>query len=221
MIQRLHIDPYTRFALGFFLLELMILVRNALTGYWTFYWYCDFAPLFFGIFFLLRQYAAAKGLMYIGILGQITYLISFATTAFFNVPFLGFIIPPTYTLFESIVTVIIHTSACIAFAATARVSPTPRSLTYSAAFLAGIYTAVRLTTEYATSVDYNFNYIYSTDILAAFPHLAPYYTALWIPIVFTVIVLPTYGIDNLIFFLYHQTPHLPHTPTRLVPQSAS
>lgn len=218
-----HMTLYSRntadryIALGFFLLELVVLIRNWLTGYWVFYWFCDFAPLCLALCFAFQKHQAAKGLMYIGLLGQGAYTLSFFSTLLFNVPFLGFAIPVTQYPLESLASLVIHLSTFAAVVGTAHTRPTKQALMYSGVFLLGIYTIVRIFTTPETAIDYNFNYIYSFDALSAFPTIAPFYTTLWVPIVFIIIVLPTFWIDRMVFALRH---HLPQTPIRLTRQHA-
>lgn len=185
----------------FLSLQVLIAVRNWVTDYWLFYWYCDFAPLGFAVLFYWRNVQAVKGLMYIGLIGQTLYLISFVSILIFGVPFAGFDLPVMTQPIDTTISFIMHLSTAIAFVATWHEKPEPRSLAYAMAILIVMYGSVLLFTTPNADVSYNYNYIYSGAL-----QFMPFYTTLWVPFAFLLVVLPTYGLDKLLFAArtYHQ-----------------
>lgn len=192
-----HTKARIALVLGFVLLELLIVVRNWVTDYWVFYWFCDFAPLVFALCLWKRNIQAAKGLMYIGFFGQLIYNISFLSILFSGVPFLGFEIPVTTQPIDSTITFIMHLSAFVVFIITMAHEPRLVSLTYAFEFLIIIYLAVLFFTSPNDSIGFNYNYIYSASALSFIPH----YTAFWVPLAFIAVVIPTYLFDRCVFFL--------------------
>lgn len=188
-------------ALGFFILELMVVVRNWETDYWFFYWYCDFVPIVFSFLFFFEKPQAIKGLLYIGFLGQAAFNISLASEMLFGFACFHFVTLQEGMLLVNMVTLAMHMSTLCAFFAVAREKPEKAALTWSFAFIVTIYAAVMLLTDPQIGIDFNFNYVYWSDLLVWIPWLTPWYTVLWIPLVFICVALPMFGGDLLMFYL--------------------
>lgn len=174
------------------MLQGMIFWRNWQTDYWVFYWFCDSAPFLFSVLFFLGKYQMIKGLIHIGLLGQLLYIISFISAAFTGVPLFGFSVDFTIGIVNITITFLMHLSTPLATVATRRIVPNAQSLLASGIFLLGFYCIVLLFTNPESAMDWNFNYIYSTGFTATIP----YYTQLWIPIAFFFVALPTYIIER-------------------------
>lgn len=189
----------------FFLsLQVLVLVRNWVTDYWVFYWFCDFAPGLFALFFALGKTSWVKGLLNIGLLGQGLYLLSFASALLLRIPLFGFPIDLRSGAFNLTITFFMHCSALVAWYATREIKPNANTLAASAIILTLMYCAVLIGTEPETAMDWNFNYIYTSPLSPFIPH----YTALWIAISFCIVVVPSHMLQCIWFDLTHQ----PKTP---------
>jgi len=191
-------NKYFYWGLFFLSIQILAIIRNLLSGYVTFFWYCDFSSGVFAILFFLRANQAIKGLLNIGLFGQIGYVFIFMFKLLFGITLLGFVFNfagPFYI----VVTLIIHLSSILALIAVYRVKPTKHSLLYSLLFLVIMYLAILTFTVPSTKIGYNFNYIYYSQTVS--PHVL-YYTQLWIPLAFVITVIPTYLFQILIYYLY-------------------
>ena len=193
--------------LFFLSLQVLVLVRNWVTDYWVFYWFRDFASGLFALFFLFKTPSWIKGLLNIGLVGQILYLVSFSSAVLFHVPLFGFLIDLNSGALNISITFLMHCSTIVAWYATRDVKPETRALEASAGILIMIYTVVMIATEPATAIDWNFNYIYTSPIAS----YIPYYTTLWVILAFCVVALPSHALQCLWYDMTHKP------PTRITP----
>ncbi len=175
----------------FLSLQALIIARNFFTNYFVFYWFCDFAPAVFALFFLLNIPQGTKGMIHIIFVGQLLYTLSFISMVSVHTPLFGFPIDLETHAFNIFVTLAMHQSALLAMIATRHIRPTLASLNIAILILLAVYTAIRTFTEPSSAVDYNYNYIYSHPAL----NNAPFYTQWWIIIAFGIVVLPTYMLE--------------------------
>lgn len=179
-------------------LEILAVIRNVSTHYFSFYWFCDFAPALYALCFLSRRAQAVKGLIYIGLLGQLGYIVVVVARLLLGKTLFGFTIDFPLTPAYLTPTIIVHMATLFALMATYKVRPKKSSLVYSLFFLTMIYATVLLFAPRGPEITENFNFIFHTSLFGG----SPLYTKLWIPLAFVVVVLPTYGLDRLIFYLY-------------------
>ncbi|MEK7632700.1 MAG: hypothetical protein AAB473_02825 [Patescibacteria group bacterium] len=192
---------------GIFLtLQALVWARNFIIGYIDFYWFCDFAPMVFAVFFFCDAPQGAKGLIHIGLLGQLLYTVSFLSAAAFGIPLFGFPIDLTLGAFSVTITFVMHQSVVLALFATRHVPAAPRSLLYSAIILLGVYIAVLSLADPTLATQENYNYIYSGDPL----NFIPFYTELWIGVAMCVAVLPAFAFEKIpdaLLLLIHNIRH--------------
>ena len=196
MSKRTNANAYFYWGLLFLCIQLLVVIRNILSGYLTFFWYCDFTPGLFALFFFLKNEQAIKGILSIGLIGQLTYSALLLYKIIFGISLFGYIFD-FQNNFELISTLILHFATLFVIIATYRVKVTYKSLIYSFTFLTILYLSVLLFTAPNYEINGNYNFIYYSDSLS--PHLQ-YYTSLWIVLAFTLIVLPTYYLQMLLYW---------------------
>jgi hypothetical protein len=176
----------------FVAIQVIAIVRNWTEGYLHFFWFCDFVPLLFAFAFLISNDHLAKGLINVGLIPQIVFIGFFIYNAFTGSSVL-FTIPDKVTLFYDFSAIFLHLSTTIALVLTYRVKPTKETLMYSLLVLILMYTTILA----FTSSDQYINYVYSSETII--PFSIPYYTLLWIPIVFAVVIFPTHLIQLILY----------------------
>ena len=188
------------FILGilFLCLQILVVVRNVLSGYLSFFWYCDFTPIIFSILFFARKDQMIKGLLNIGLFAQLGYAIILIYKMMTGVALLGFVFDFTGP-FYMVSSLIIHLSTLVVFLTNYRVEPKKISLFYSLVFLSVIYFVVLMFTSPNNAISGDYNFIYYSGLLS--PHIK-YYTSMWILLGFTVVTLPTYFFQVLIYRIF-------------------
>ena len=179
---------YISFGILFLGLQVLAIVRNLSSDYFSFFWYCDFTPVLFALFFFIRNNQAIKGLLNIGLLAQLGFVILFLIKLFFGVSLFGFDTDFPLNFYYITITIVLHLSTLFVFILTYKIKPEKTSLIYSFVFLSLIYLTVIVFTSPSYVSSTNYNYIYHADI---FPNV-PHYTQLWTVLAFTLVVLPTY-----------------------------
>jgi len=187
--------------LGFLFLFIqgIAILRNYLSNYFSFFWYCDFVSIFFAIAFFIKQEHLAKGLINIGLFAQWIFLFDFFYKLFFGISPLNITTSLfNLSIFFILSTLIVHLSTTIVLIFTYKSKPKKITLLYSLGFLILIYV---ITLIFTSSVG-EINYVYSSgNLLNAFKFHIPYYTELWLAIAFIVLVLPTQGLQYLLYKL--------------------
>lgn len=150
------------------------------------------------IAFLARNTQAIKGILNVGLFAQIGYVIVILSNLFFGKTPFGFVIDFPFTAEYVIPTLIIHLSALIAFLAVYKEKPKKEALYYSLALLVGIFALVVSFVQPDGTELHNYNFIFSSNLLAGFP----YYSYFWVPLVFIFVVLPTHLFQCLIYKLH-------------------
>ncbi len=190
-------QKYFLIGLWFLLIQVIAIVRNYSDSYIYFFWFCDFAPMLFAIAFFMKKDDFVKGLINIGLFAQIIFLIDFFYNAFNNISLLDFM--PSFSelsLFYILSTFLLHISTFIALVFTYKTKPSKNTLFSSIWIIIGLYA---LTLIFTSPID-KINYVYSSGDLLKFA--IPYYTFLWPFIVFIFIVLPTQGLQYLIWKIF-------------------
>lgn len=173
------------------LLQIIGIVRNHLSHYDNYFWFCDFAPTVFAVAFLIDKDHLAKGMVNIGLLAQVGYLLGFTYYVFTGVRLLA--LPVKMTPFYATSSFLLHTSTIVAFASTYKIRPTLQTLSYSLFCLVAICTTTILFTNPAAGI----NYVSEPGKITFLD--TPNYTSLWVPLIFAAIVLPTQGIQYLFY----------------------
>jgi len=189
---------YLYWGFFFLLLQILVIVRNLSTDYFSFFWYCDFAPAIFSILFFWRNEQAIKGLINIGFFMQLAYTLIIVTKLIFGITLFGFIINFPLTSEYVIPTLIIHLGTIFAFVAVYRVKPRTTSLVYSFVFLVFIYALVIVFTNPTVVPGGNFNFIYFPQLFSDFS----FYTEVWVGVALIMIVVPTHLFQLLVWSIF-------------------
>lgn len=172
-------------------LQIIGIIRNYTSNYNNYFWFCDFAPAVFAFAFLIRKEQLVKGLVNIGLIAQIVYLLAFGYRLLTGVSLIA--LPEVLTPFYSISSVLLHTSTLIALAFTANIKPKIETLYYSLILLMMIHAITLL----FTAPDDGINYVSKQGKLMTFS--IPYYTSLWVPLVFLLVVLPGQLLQHIVY----------------------
>ncbi|MDZ4231460.1 MAG: hypothetical protein U1C52_01575, partial [Patescibacteria group bacterium] len=181
----------------FLLLQILVIVRNLSTDYFSFFWYCDFAPALFALLFFWRNEQAVKGLISIGFFMQLAYTLIIIVKLIFDVTLFGFVINFPLEAVYVVPTLIIHSGTMLALVTTYKTKPTKESLAYSLGFLVFIYALVLLFTDPATTPAGNYNFIYFPQLFNDFS----LYTEIWVGIAFVLVAIPTYLFQLFVWFV--------------------
>ncbi|NCN51835.1 hypothetical protein GW931_02390 [archaeon] len=180
--------------LGFFFIfiQIVAILRNILSDYYNFFWFCDFISIFIAIFFFLKKEDLIKAVVNIGLLAQLIFLVGIISSTFFGFSFLDSL-PQNYSLFYFLSSVLIHLSVTFALILTYKIKPTIKTLFYSIIMLFCMY----FVALFFTNPEQGINYVFSSKSL--FSLIIPHYTQLWVPLTFIMVVLPTQLIQYLIY----------------------
>ena len=182
---------------GFFfiLLQVFVILGNSI-DYNVYFWYCNHISLFFAVAFFMKNNDMIKGLINVGFILQFLWAIDFIIALFFDV----YIFNVTRYVFEdlsgiaTLVPIFIHLlTTNVALYLTYDKKPTRKALIYSLIYMIFLY---GITLLFALP-SRNINCVYEICGLTSLTF--PGYTLLWLAIVFLVIVLPTQGIQYLLY----------------------
>ncbi len=181
----------------FLLVQFIAIIRNYASSYPHFYWFCDFVPIIFAVSFFLKNEHIAKAAINIGLVPQWLFIVGIFYKLVFDISVLGAFTDslPMETFYLS-TGVLVHLSTSVALYLVHAEKPSKKTLYYSLSLLAIIY----IGTLAFTPSDGYVNYVYSLGNLL--PVTIPYYTYLWIPLAFVVVVLPTHGLQYLFYRLH-------------------
>lgn len=70
-------NRYFIFGIFFFFMQSVAVIRNYADGYPYFFWFCDFVPILFCIGFFIKNKYFIKGLINIGLIPQLIFLLDF------------------------------------------------------------------------------------------------------------------------------------------------
>ena len=181
----------------FLLIEFLAVTRNIFESYIYFFWFCDFVPLLFAILFFFKKFQYVKAVINFGLIPQVIFLIDFFYILLFGQDLFNLI--PNFSELDFLyllITMLLHLPTLIALYFTFKIKPQKSTLYYSGIFLAGIY----LLTLIFTSSTGDINYVYS--VLDFIKLSIPYYTFFWPVLAFLLLVLPTQGIQYVIYQLW-------------------
>lgn len=155
---------------------------------YDYFWFCDFAPLVFLVFFLFGNIQAIKGFISILLFGQLGYIAIIFTKVLFGVTVMNFSFDHPLTFTYITYTILIHLATLVAFAATYRYPPTRIALLYSLLILGVTYGVIKVFVVPTGTDVTNYNLIFHSHILEHFK----YYSQFWVLIAFVCVVLPTH-----------------------------
>lgn len=180
----------------FILVQALLIFRNvSIRDYSAFFWFCDFAPLFFAIAFYYKNDQLAKGIINVGLLAQIVSVAGFFIFIIFGTNIAGMATAFVHTLLQGSMFLLLHLTVPIALFFQRKKEPTGKSLVYSLIILLLLF----LISIIFTSPLDNMNNIYSSTIIIGFT--PPYYTPLWIFWTFIAVIVPTYYIQKAVYIL--------------------
>lgn len=185
-------NAFKALAFLFLVIQVMAIVRNYLTGYFNYFWFCNFVPILFALAFLFSNVHLAKALVNIGLVPQIIFIFIFVYNIFTGTEVL-FVVPESADLFYNVSSIIIHLSTVIALCFTYKFKPNKETIMYSLLVLILMYSAM---IAFTNSEEYT-NYVYSAKTII--PFSIPYYTAIWIPLAFAIVVLPTHLLQHALY----------------------
>ncbi|MCH8519198.1 MAG: hypothetical protein LAT82_00395 [Nanoarchaeota archaeon] len=184
----------------FLFLQLFIYIANMNSESMVFYyWYCNHIPILFSLAFFFKQYQVVKGLIGVGLIPQVLWILDLMLYGLFSYQLFGF----TQYFFElesstqMISVLIIHVfSSLLAFLLTISVKPNYKSLITSLVYVLFL----QLITLIFTDPSLNINCVQEICGLENFtPLLYKYYFFI---LTFIVMVLPSYFIQIGVFNIY-------------------
>jgi len=185
--------------LGFWFLFLQFLVffeNYVVYKYNIFYWFCDHVPLVLSFAFFSKNKSLLKAMINFGFLVQFVWIADFLSKVIFDKSSLG-VTDYMFTAnlgFLVLIPLVIHSlSINIAFLHTYKIKPTTKVLIYSAIYIMLIYV---LSLTY-TPIERNVNCIH--EICGLNEYTFSSYTYFWPLLVFVIIILPTQGIQWVVY----------------------
>ncbi|MFT4244772.1 MAG: hypothetical protein ACMXYB_04955 [Candidatus Woesearchaeota archaeon] len=193
---------YFHFIIGciFLFLQLFIYIVNMGSESLVFYyWYCNHIPILFSIAFFFKQYQVVKGLIGVGLIPQILWILDLSLYAIFSFQLFGF----TQYFFElesiaqMISILIIHVfSSLLALVFTISIRPNKKSLYVSLVYVL----LLQIITLIFTTPSLNINCV--EEICGLENFTPPLYSYYFFILTFVVMVLPAYILQILAFNLY-------------------
>jgi len=169
-------------------IQAIVYFKNDGQLFYDYYWFCDFAPAVFLIFFLFNNIQAIKGFINILLFGQLGYIVIILAKIFFGTTLMNFTfdqpLTPTYLL----LTLSIHVATLIAFFATFSYRPRAIALLYSLGILVLTYVVIKTFVTPTGDDATNYNLIFHSHLFKDFA----YYSQSWIILAFVFVALPTH-----------------------------
>ena len=188
-------NKYIWISLLFVFIQALVTVRNFQETFQNFFWFCDFASILLAFGFYFKNVQFVKAVIHIGLIPQVLFILGLLVGSFTGIKIIATVSLSGYGLLYGSISILIHAATLLALYFTLKEKPETRSLLYSVYILTGMYL---ITILFTPSQD-EFNYVFSHTSLIDI-HI-PFYLQLWIPIVFIVVVLPTYLLEKAIFTL--------------------
>lgn len=191
-------NTYLIFGIIFLILGILVAIRNCTSKrYHDFFWFCDLLPFLLAFAFFIQNEQLIKALINIGFISQSISLFNLSAAIFFGIDIMGFADILNYNKFYITISYLLHLLPLnLALFFTYDIPPKIISLVYSFVIMLILFF---LTIFFTKSKD-NINYVDNIDFLG---FSIPYYKFLCIPIFFIFIILPTYGIQYLLYFFFH------------------
>ncbi len=190
------------YGLFFFLIQTLVLIRNYIIGFNYFYWFCDFAPLLLSIAFFINNKSLVKGIINLGLIPQIIFLVDFIYLTTLGMAPLGITLPILATnSFSILSTIFVHIATFMALIFTIKIKPDKKTLIYSIVFMFGVYISTLI---FTSSSEYT-NFVYSSgNLLNAFNFTIPYSVFLWPILAILLVILPTQGIQYVLYRIFRK-----------------
>jgi uncharacterized integral membrane protein len=193
-------NRYILFGIFLLLLQFLLIYANfKATRFDVFFWFCNHTPLILGMAFLFRKKDFIKGLINVGFIAQFLWTLDFLSRLLTG----NYIFKVTQYIFEEqlgayiLIPIGIHMlSINLALFLSYKRKPKLKTLLYSLVYIILLF-AITLT---YTLPERNVNCI--QEICGIPQYTFPSYTFFWPAIVFFVIVLPTHGLQYLIYKLH-------------------
>lgn len=179
-------------------IQILVIARNTQSGFFSFFWYCDFIPAVLAVVFIGSRVQAVKGILNVGLFAQLIYILVIFSKLLFGVTLLGFVFNFPFTVLYVLPTIIIHFTTILAFLVVYREKPTIEALMYSFVLLVFMYVFVISLVVPDVNHANNYNFIFYSS---SFPEFK-YYTEIWVPLTFVGVVIPTYLFQYFIYLLY-------------------
>ncbi|MFP4401966.1 MAG: hypothetical protein ACLFPL_01940 [Candidatus Nanoarchaeia archaeon] len=185
----------------FFCIQIFIFAINFQAEDKSFYyWFCNHIPILLSLAFFTKQYQIVKGLISVGLISQLLWIIDLSL-GYFEIILFGF----TSYVFElesllSVVSILfIHVfSTLLALMFTIHIQPTRKSLYVSFIYLILLQIiTLTLTPEFE-----NINCVY--EICGVESLTPPFFSLLWSILTFIVMIIPAFFIQIGIFKLYEK-----------------
>lgn len=197
----LKLDKFLYLGLFFLFLQFVVILGSFRTDTFDiFFWFCNHTPLFFAIAFFIRNMNLIKAFINVGFLIQFLWFLDFLFALLFDF----YIIGMTNYVFEDLVgftiliPILLHIfSTNVALIFTFKEKTNYVVLFYSFFYLSFLF----FLTFLFTSPENNINCIYE---ICEFESLTfPFYTYLWVPVMFFLIILPTFYFQKLLYYIYY------------------
>jgi hypothetical protein len=187
-------------AIFFIFMQIVVVFRNYSVNYNHFFWYCDFVPLLFAFAFFIGNNNLVKGLINFGLVPQTVFLFNFIYVIIYGGYPIGINeVVMRFTPFFAISTIFTHLATILALILTFKIKPSKKILLYSVGFIFFIY----FITLIFVSPDKEINFVYSAKSLLSPLNLTiPNLTLLWPILIFLLVVLPSHGVQYLVYNLY-------------------
>jgi len=180
----------------FLILQVIAIIRNRF-DYENLFWFCNFAPILFAIFFYSKKMQAVKAVISITLIINLFFLADFFSSIFFNYGIFGQVQSYFKEGFLFITaTLLMHLTGLIALSLTYKIKPKTKNLSYSALLIAFTYL---MTIIFSPRNSY-YNYIKGTRPGYFHPNI-PYIiiTVLWPILMFFIIATSGYYIQYLLY----------------------
>lgn len=194
----MKLDKYFYLGIFFLVIQILVFIRNYLfDDQILFFYYCNHIALFLAIAFFMRNIPLIKAFISTGLIIQLIYLADLIAMLFFNTPLTGstaYLL--NYSLFPFIITLLTHFGTVfVALIFIFREKNKIISLIYGFLYLCFLY----LTTILFTPKGYDVNCVYNA-CGASYMYFNGF-TTYWIFIVFIILVIPTYYLQELLYYL--------------------
>lgn len=195
--------PSKSFLLGvfFLILQILVIVRNQNSNPEIFVWFCNHVLLILSIGCFTHNNHLLKGIINVGLIGQLVWSIDFLSKIIFGFHFFNvtnYVFTQPYT-FSTALTILIHMFATtIALYHTRKIQPTKKTLLYSISYLLILY----IVTLLFTSPQNNINWVF--EIGGTIKYQSIFYTIAYPIITIFLVILPTQYLQQKISEYYNK-----------------
>lgn len=186
-------QKYFWVGLFFLLIQGVVITRNSFLEYTSYFWFCDTLPLVLAFAFFFKREQVIKALINFGLLFQVFFILLLVNNLIRGVFLEELIFSPFNNFLYLSATILFHLSTTFALFLTYKIKPNLRTINYSIAVIIVTYVSSLIFTPY----DLNINRIILQWTFI--PFTIPYYIVLWPFLAFIFLVLPTQGIQYLLY----------------------